>query len=200
MAFRARISAALVPGLLLAAIGCMHNVDPKVTPAKIPPVSPPIHARALLLVPPSFEEYVSTSSEGFHSYKYQYGHSVTAALTDLIHSSFDTGETRHVADADVLAWLSGPADTLTADLLLVPYFAKGDARTRFFDVKAELRVRLDGRSYRSGGTFSFIATGSTTRALSSRGGLTGSALEEALQALSDSLSAHRSELEIPDAP
>lgn len=195
-----RFPAGLILALAAIATGCTHNVDPKVTPAKIPAVSPPINARALLLVPPSFEEYVSTTTEGVHTYKYQYGKTVTAALADLIKGSFVSGETRHVADADILAWLSGPVDTMTADLLLVPYFEKGDARTRMFDLKAELRVRLDGRSYRSGGTFSWTGEGSTTRAFTSRGGLTGSALEEALKGLSDSLLAHRSELEVGTSP
>src|SRR2546426_5011434 len=46
---------------LCAAAACgviQRQVRPTVRPARIPPVSPPIHARALLLIAPSFEAYV----------------------------------------------------------------------------------------------------------------------------------------------
>ena len=181
---------------LLVAAACTHNVVPKVTPQKIPSVQPPINSRALLLLTASFEGYTSQSSSGMNRYNYRLGKSVAAALSDLIAQSFVRGETRHLADAEVLKWLSAPADTSTADFLLIPYFESGGTRERAFDAVAEARFRLDVRSLRSDETFAWAVAGRSARAFSSQKGLTGSALEQALQALSDTLAAHRADLEI----
>jgi hypothetical protein len=121
---------------------------------------------------------------------------VAAALSDLIADSFTRGETRRLPDADVLQWLSAPADTNTADLLIVPYFESGGTRERVFDAVAEARFRVDVRSLRTGRTFAWAVVGQSTRVFSSHKGLTGSALEQALQALSDTLAAHRGDLEV----
>jgi hypothetical protein len=183
----------------LGALGCTHNVMPKITPAKIPAVHPPIEARALLLITNSFQSYTTQSSSGIHSYNYHLGESVSAALQDMIEQSFVHAETRHLADAEVLQWLSAPADTSVADLLLVPYFESGGMRERALKVVADARLRVDVRSLRSGRTFSLTAAGRSARAFTSLKGLTGTALEQALRSLSDSLAAHRGDLEMARA-
>jgi hypothetical protein len=185
----------LAPLVALLAVACTHNVDPKVTPARIPSVNPPIQSRALLLITTSFETYTSQSSNGIHRWNYHLGKSVATALNDMIAQSFAKAETRHVADAELLRWLSAPADTNQADILLVPYFESGGTRERAFDVVADARLRLDVRSYRTGDTFAWTAVGRSARVFSSQKGLTGTALEQALGALSDSLTAHRGDLE-----
>ena len=190
----------LAPVVSLLASGCTHNVDPKVTPAKIPSVQPPIASRALLLIPTSFETYTTQSSSGVHRWNYHLGKSVAAALADMVAQSFAKSETQHLADAELFRRLSAPADTSQADVLLVPYFESGGARERAFDAVAEARLRLDVRSFRTGETFAWTAVGRSARVLSSRKGLTGSALEQALGALSDSLTAHRGDLEMAEAP
>ena len=197
--FRIR-SDLLILVLVVVASACTHNVVPKVTPQKIPSVQPPINSRALLLLTTSFEGYTTQSSSGVHHYNYRLGQSVAAALSDLIAQSFARGETRHLADAEVLQWLSAPADTSTADLLLIPYFESGGARERAFDAVAEARFRVDVRSLRSKETFAWTVAGRSARVWSSRKGLTGSALEQALQALSDTLAAHRADLEVGPVP
>lgn len=189
---RARLAPIALLGVLF---GCTHNVAPKVTPSKIAAVQPPIHARAILILTPSFESYVSQSSEGFQHYNYQLGQSASGALQDMVTSSFEHGTTQHLSDAEVIRWLSAPPDTSAADLLLVPYFETGGAKQGFFTISADVRIRLDVRSYHGGTTYSWAALGHTGRAVSSRRGLTGSALEQALSGLSDSLAAHRAQLE-----
>jgi hypothetical protein len=180
---------------LSATMGCVHQVNPTVSPAKVPAVSPPIRAHALLLITQSFEDYVSASSSGIHQFKYHFGQSAAQALTDLVHESFTDGETRHMSDAEVLQLLSGPADTRIADLLLVPSFEAAGSHDRFLDIQAEVKLRLNVRSMVMSTTYSWATVGGSTRVVSSRGGLTGSALENALKAMSDTLAAHRAELE-----
>jgi hypothetical protein len=186
---------ALTGGFLLALAACMNNVDPKVTPSKVPAVRPPLQSRAILLLPRSFETYTSQSSQGINSYTYHLGESAADALTDLIKNSFQQAETRRVSDVESVQYLTAPADTSVADLLLVPYFERGGYSQRALDIVANVRLRLDVRSYKSGAMYSWTATGRTARAISSLKGLTGNALEQALRAVGDSLRAHRSDLE-----
>ena len=120
---------------------------------------------------------------------------MAAALGDLVTQSFTHGDVRHISDAEVLQWLTAAPDTSLADVLLVPYFENGGQTDRVFDSVAEARLRLDARTLSANLTYSWAAQGRTARALSSRKGLTGNTLEQVLRALSDSLSAHRSELE-----
>jgi hypothetical protein len=193
--FRNRFSAL---GLLIVfgAIGCTHNVMPKITPAKVPAVQPPIQSRAVLLITNSFQSYTTQSSSGIHSYNYHLGESIAAALEDMIKQSFVQAETRHLPDAEVLQWLSAPADTNVADLLLVPHFESGSFQDKAIKMVADARLRMDVRSLRTGQTFSLTSVGRSARAFSSLKGLTGTALEGALRTLSDSLGAHRAELEV----
>lgn len=185
----------VVPVAVLGCIvGCTHNVAPKVTPAKIAAVQPPIRARAVLIITPSFETYTTQSSQGIHHYNYQLGQSAAAALQDLVASSFDHGATQRLSDAELIRWLAAPPDTSAADLLLVPYFETGGVKKGLFTQSADVRLRLDVRLYR-GGTYSWTAVGHTGRAISSLRGLTGSALEQALRGVADSLAAHRGQLE-----
>ena len=65
-----------------------------------------------------------------------------------------------------------------------------------FTVSSVVRIRLDVRPYRSATTYSWSSTGHTSRALSSHRGLAGNSLEQALNGLSDSLSAYRAHLEV----
>jgi hypothetical protein len=186
----------VVPVAALGVIaGCTHNVTPKVTPSKIAAVQPPIRARAILIITPSFETYTTQSSQGLHHYNYELGKSASGALQDLVASSFAQGTTQRLSDADVIRWLAAPSDTGAADLLLVPYFETGGVKHGLFTESADVRLRLDARSYRGGGTYSWVALGHTGRAITSSRGLTGSALEQALRGVADSLAAHRAQLE-----
>ncbi|PYO90584.1 MAG: hypothetical protein DMD58_06700 [Gemmatimonadetes bacterium] len=185
----------LAPVLLIIG-ACTHQVAPKVTPTKIAAVQPPIQARALMLITPSFEDYTTTSSQGFHKFNYHMGTSAALALTDMVKASFTSAEVRRVGDADLMQWLSGPADTSVADLLLVPRFDAGATGQGVFTVSSDVRIRLDVRPYRSATTYSWSSTGHTSRALSSHRGLAGNSLEQALNGLSDSLSAYRAHLEV----
>jgi hypothetical protein len=181
--------------MLIVTAACTHNVMPKITPTKVPSVEPRIESRALLLLSPSFEQYGIQESDGIHKWRYHYGEAMAAALGDLVTQSFTQGDVRHISDAEVLQWLTAAPDTSLADVLLVPYFEKGGKTDRVFDMVAEARLRLDARTLAANLTYSWAAQGRTARALSSRKGLTGNTLEQVLRALSDSLSAHRSELE-----
>jgi hypothetical protein len=182
--------------LLVVSTACTHQVAPKITPEKIAAVQPPIHARALMLLTPSFEEYVTTSSEGIHKFNYHMGESAARALIDMVNASFTHAEVKRVGDADLMTWLSGPADTTLADLLLVPRFDAGGTGQGLFTVSSDVRIRLDVRPYRGTATYSWSSGGHTSRAFSSHRGLAGSSLEQALNGLSDSLSAHRAHLEV----
>jgi len=184
-------------GVLL--VGCVHNVDPKVTPAKVATVQPPIRSRATLVIAPAFETYTTQSSEGIHKYNYRLGESAARALTDLVTGSFEHAAVQRVGDAEVIKWLAAPGDT-SADVLLVPSFSGGGTSQGLFRISADVQLRLDVRVYRTGDTFSWITIGHTARAISSRGGLTGSALEQALSALTDTLTANRARLEPASGP
>ena len=54
-------------------------------------VQPPIHARAILMITPSFETYTTQSSQGINHYNYQLGQSAAGALQYLVAGSFDHG-------------------------------------------------------------------------------------------------------------
>src|SRR2546425_11433469 len=68
-----------------------------------------------------------------------------------------------------------------------------------FTEASDGRIRLDVRPYRGATTYSFSSEGHTKRALTSLRGLTGNSLEQALNGLSDSLSANRAHL-VASAP
>ena len=175
--------------------GCTQNVVPRISPAKVPGVQPPIRSRVLLLVTPSFQNFEADESDGPNRWRYHLGESMAAALSDFVAKSFTEGRTQRVSDAEVLQWLASSPDTATTDLLLVPYFEAGAMRERLFDKVAEARFRLDGRSLRTGRTYSWRVQGRTASFWSSDRGLAGNVLEHLVQALRDTLATHRSELE-----
>jgi len=181
--------------LLTTAAACTHNVMPKVTPAKVPSVAPPIEARALLLLSPSFQAYRAQESDGLHKWRYHLGEAAAVALSDLVSRSFTRGEVRMVTDSEILQWLTAPADTSIADVLLVPHFEGGGTTDRVFDTVSEARLRLEARTMPGNLTYSWVAAGRTARVLTSRRGLSGNTLEQVLRALSDSLGAHRADLQ-----
>ena len=196
---------------------CVVHFTPAVTPQKIPPVSPRIRARALLLITPSFETYLSREKNGVQQV-FHYGEAGARALSALVTESFTVVEIRRVA-ADVQPLIAGPADTSVADILLVPSFQSAGARLRLTegdptyirsayvdslqvgsamsgDMSASVTLRLNARSFRTGRTFTWLTVGGTGPLHTSWGRATGLALEVALHALSDSLAAHRAELEL----
>ena len=61
-------------------------------------------------------------------------------------------------------------------------------------------LRLDAKVLRTGRAFSWTGEGGTARGITSQKGHTGSALQEALTALRDSIAVHRNELEATGAP
>jgi len=190
---------ALVFALLAAtAARCTQNVDPRVAPAKVATVQPPVDARVLLLVAPAFETYTTESQFNFQHYVVHLGSSASKALQDMLSGSFQHVEVLHVADAEVVRWLSAPADTARADVLIVPTFGSSSAGVRLADFAADVILRLDIRSYRTGATYSWSGTGHATRLINvGWGGMTGGALAQALSALTDTLSANRAKLEGP---
>jgi len=196
---------------------CVVHFTPAVTPQKIPPVSPRIRARALLLITPSFETYLSREKNGVQQV-FHYGEAGARALSALVTESFTVVEIRRVV-ADVQPLIAGPADTSVADILLVPSFQSARARLRLTegdptyirsayvdslqvgsamsgDMSASVTLRLNARSFRTGRTFTWLTVGGTGPLHTSWGRATGLALEVALHALSDSLAAHRAELEL----
>jgi len=196
---------------------CVVHFTPAVTPQKIPPVSPRIRARALLLITPSFETYLSREKNGVQQVCH-YGEAGARALSALVTESFTVVEIRRVA-ADVQPLIAGSADTSVADILLVPSFQSARARLRLTegdptyirsayvdslqvgsamsgDMSASVTLRLNARSFRTGRTFTWLTVGGTGPLHTSWGRATGLALEVALHALSDSLAAHRAELEL----
>lgn len=181
---------------LLALSACTHNVDPRIAPARIAAVEPPIHARALLLIVPSFETYASRSSSGVHKFNYRLGQSAARALTDMIAQSFDSAEVRRVGNAETLQWLAGPSDTTIADLLLIPHIETGGYSTGTFKVAGDVRLRLDVRSFRTPLTHSWTGVGHSDGMFRSASGVTGNAIEQAISALADSLRTHRARIEV----
>src|SRR2546422_1371499 len=93
---------------LCATAACVVHFTPAVTPQKIPPVSPRIRARALLLITPSFEAYLSRERNGVQQV-FHYGEAAAKALSALVTESFTGVEIRRVAAADVQPlWLARP--------------------------------------------------------------------------------------------
>jgi len=207
-----------VLGLWMTA-ACVVHFTPAVTPQKIPAVSPRIRARALLLITPSFEAYLSREKKNGVQQVFHYGQAGTKALSALVTESFTVVEIRRVAAADVQPLIAGPADTSVADILLVPSFESAGTRLRMIkgdpiyipaayvdslqvsnvwssEIAASVTLRVNARSFRTGGTFTWITVGGTGSVQTSWGRASGLALESALHALSDSLAAHRAELEV----
>ncbi len=115
--------------------------------------------------------------------------------------------------------LGSLADGSVADLLLVPSFESTRARLRLTEgdpiyirtayvdslvvgsamsgeVMAEVTLRLTAHSLRTGRTFTWVTMGGTGPVQTSWGRAASLALEAALHVLSDSLAAHRAELEV----
>jgi len=198
---------------------CAVHFTPMVTPQKIPPVSPPIQARALLLITPSFEEYLAREKNGLRQV-FHFGEAATKALSTLVTESFAVAEIRRVAAVDVPSLVAGPADTSVVDIVLVPSFESAGARLRMtygdpvyistaivdslhvsnqiesMKILAGVALRLNARSFRTGRTFTWVSVGGTGPVEGSWQRATGLALESALHVLSDSLAAHRAELEL----
>jgi len=185
----------VVAGLALLA-ACTHNVDPRITPARVGAVQPPLRARALMLITPSFEGYVTQSQTGIHHYNYQLGTSATVALSTMIGESFEHVDVRRMTDAESVQWLAAAPDTTVADCLIVPRFERGGYSEGLTTSSVDVRLRLDVRSWRTGAVHTYASAGRSARVFSSRGGLAGSALEQAVAALADTLSAHRAELDV----
>ena|SRR6266566_2065823 len=201
---------------LWATAACVVHFTPNVRPQKIPPVAPPIRARALLLITPSFEGYLSRVKNGLPQV-FHYGEAGAKALSALVTASFTAVEIRRVAALDVQPLMTSPADTSVADILLVPSFESAGAWLRLIEgdpiyirpahvadsmevgnamsgeITAEVTLRLNARSFRTGRTFTWVMGGSTGPMHSSWGRASGLALENALHVLSDSLGAHRAE-------
>jgi hypothetical protein len=197
---------------------CVIHFTPTVTPQKIPPVSPRIQARALLLITPSFEEHLSREKNGVQQV-FHYGAPAARALSALVTESFAAVEIRRLADAEVPPLLASMADSSVADLLLVPSFESTRARLRLTEedpiyirspyiadslfvgsvtsgeIMAEVTLRLTARSLHSGRRFTWVTMGGTGPVHTSWGRAASLALEAALHVLSDSLAAHRAELE-----
>lgn len=202
---------------LCTTAACVVHFTPSVTPQKLRPVTPPIRARALLLITPSFEQYVAREKNGVKQV-FHYGEAGSKSLSTLVTQSFTAVEIRHVATEDVQPLLAGPADTSVADILLVPSFENAGARLRLTagdpyyvplpsvsdsmavsstsgDISAGVTLRVNARSLHTGRVFAWVASGGSGPLHASWGRASGLALENALHVLSDSLAAHRAQLE-----
>src|SRR2546428_6770140 len=82
---------------LCATAACVVHFTPAVTPQKIPPVSPRIRARALLLITPSFEAYLSRERNGVQQV-FHYGEAAAKAPYALCTATFSGVEFGRVAD------------------------------------------------------------------------------------------------------
>ena len=197
---------------------CTVHFTPNVTPQKIRPVTPPIRARALLLITPSFEQYVAREKNGVKQV-FHYGEAGSKALSALVTQSFTVVEIRRVAAADVQPLMAGPGDTSVADIVFVPSFERAGARLQLTagdlvyipapspvdsmpisseysaEIFASVTLRLNARSFRTGHTFTWLTTGGTGPLKASWPRASGLALENALHVLSDSLTAYRAQLE-----
>jgi hypothetical protein len=84
----------VAPCLVLAlctTAGCgsvQREVHPEVSPTSIPLISPPIHARARLLIPSSFEAYLVEERVGIENWRTRLGETATRALSALVTKSF----------------------------------------------------------------------------------------------------------------
>ncbi len=202
---------------LCATAGCVFQAMPTVSAKKVPPVSPPIQARALLLIAPSFDGFLSEEKSSMHRVRTHFGEATASAIGVLVTGSFSDVATRRLPDAEVQALLAGSADTSAADVLLVPsidgawvqsrgtiqYLSREDEKNMVhgyyvYHEMAEVRLRVSARSLRTGRTLAWV-TSASTAADFGWGAASGDALEHALHALSDSLAAHRAELQAVSA-
>ena len=102
----------LLLGLCTTA-ACAVHYTPAVTPQKIPPVSPRIRARALLLITPSFESYLSREKSGVQRV-FHYGEAGAKALSALVTESFTVVEIKRIAAAAGRGWPGPGAHLLGA--------------------------------------------------------------------------------------
>lgn len=205
---------------LCTTTSCGYPSPTDVWPMDVPPVSPPIQTRVLVLIAPSFEEYLAEGDTTVFQVRVMYGHAARKALFALVAQSFTSANMRWVADSEVRSLRLYPADTSVADLLLLPSFsgasvvptkmegsfccdALGNETTDdpWYQVRATVALRFDARSLHTGATFTWETVGTSEHlGFTSWGRFTGRALHAALQGLSDTLAAHRAALELAPPP
>jgi hypothetical protein len=198
------------------AVGCgIQQIRPRVKPSRIPPVAPPIQAHALLLIVPSFETFFHEEGDalGILTTRTQLGAEATKALSALVIGSFATADIKRLSEAEALMFLTSPSDTSITALLLAPSFDSVAVRYRQIqsrdcdyvgdielcsnvqqESRLELTLHVDARLLRSGRGFVWRLNGRTPWVSGSSYPSLGGMLEQVLRALTDSLTAHRTQL------
>ncbi len=185
--------------------GCTtRTVVPRVAAAGVAPIAPPVARRALLLLTPSFTEFVTSKTRdepvGPERADYRLGPAAGRLLGDWVARSFAGAEVRRVSEQDALRTLVTGEGAGGAEVILVPRFElAGEAvedGTAFRGPRVRARVRVDARSLATGAVRSWLVEGRAGREGFGAGDAvrTGRALERAVTALGDTLAAHRGAL------
>ena len=166
-------SARAVPAAALAvlaggaAAGCTtRTVVPRVAPEGVAPIAPPVARRALLLLTPSFAEFVTSKTRdepvGPERADYRLGPAAGRLLGDWVARSFAGAEVRRVSEQDALRTLVTGEGAGGAEVILLPRFEPaGEAvedGTAFRGPRVTARMRVDARSLATGAVRSSLST------------------------------------------
>lgn len=178
--------------------GCIQTVVPRVAPARVSAVDPPLAADAVVLITPSFAGQTGSSDDDGPPFptgnSYQLGAAAESLVVAWAAASFRTVAVERVAEGEALRRFVGASRQATGAVLLMPRFA-GRLGEPYEGRRFVARLRLDARSTRTGGVWSWEGTGRGAGQFFGPAGLaSGRALEAAVRALADSVAAHRDSL------
>jgi hypothetical protein len=186
----------LTAGVLLA--GCTQAVVPRLTPARVPRVQPPLAGRAVVLITPTFAGQTGRSDDDGPPIPtanvYQLGAAAESLVVTWARASFRDAEVRRLSEADALRLFVTGEGAAPGAVLLLPRF-EGRFGEPYEGRRFAVRLRLDARSLRTGGVWSWAGAGRGAGAFFGPAGVaSGRALEAAVGALRDSVAAHRDSL------
>jgi hypothetical protein len=186
--------------LLVLLTACVSHVNPNIAPEQLPFLQPTVQSRVLLLIVPSFIGYTTEASSDMKDTYYHLGESTAAALIDVVKRSFGELKVLQATEAQGYQVMAAPSDTTITDLVIVPHFEGGGFANNAWTAGTGVRLRLDVRSYRNGGAYSWIGEGHSKSATKGYGTLYRRAISQALTSLVDSMRVHRSQLDFATEP
>ena len=178
-------------------------VVPRVTPARVEAVQPPIPRRALLLLTPAFAGFSATNVHDGPPIPtqsgYELGPAASSLLQDWVARSFAGAEVRRLSDAEALRLFVTGEGAGGAEVLLLPRFeltGEPYERRAWRPSRFVASLRVDARSLATGAVRSWGVRGRSGGEgfFAEAGAPSGRALERAVEALRDTVAANRGAL------
>jgi hypothetical protein len=180
------------------AAACTQVVVPHLAPARPAALQPPVAARAIVLITPEFAGQQARSDDDGPpvptASEYRLGQAAESLVVAWARASFREAEVRRLPAAEALRLFVAPRGADSAAVLLLPRF-EGRLGEPYEGRRFAVRLRMDARSPRTGGVWSWAAEGRGRGAFFGPAGLaSGRALVAAVGALRDSAAVHRGAL------